>query len=151
MDEVMRGSSMDRHDSSRKRDRLNGALRGKVEGEAGSAVWLERLSEELLWPDLLCALRSCTAVGWVPSTALTVGDAKDELAWKSPSEMELERRSGALVPPVFLEWSLFWQGTLHGLNLNSKRLFSMHISATEKSVKEREEWKRERHHRWAAL
>lgn len=44
----MRGSSMDRHDRSRKRERLNGALRGKVEGEAGSAVWLERLSEELL-------------------------------------------------------------------------------------------------------
>lgn len=48
MDELMRGSSMDRHDRSRKRERLNGALRGKVEGEAGSAVWLERLSEELL-------------------------------------------------------------------------------------------------------
>lgn len=53
MDEVMRGSSMDRHDRRRKRDRLNGALRGKVEGEAGSAVWLDKLSDELLWPDLV--------------------------------------------------------------------------------------------------
>lgn len=82
MDEVMRGSSMDRHDSRRKRDRLNGALRGKVEGEAGSAVWLDKLSEELLWPDLLCTQRfwSCAAAGWVPSAALTVRDARDGLA-----------------------------------------------------------------------
>lgn len=70
---------MDRHDRRRKRERLNGALRGKVEGEAGSAVWLDKLSEELLWPDLLCALRlwSCTAAGCVPSAVI---DARDELA-----------------------------------------------------------------------
>lgn len=100
---------MDRHDRRRKRERLKGALRGKVEGEAGSAVWLDKLSDELLWPDLLCALRfwSGTAAAGVPSAALTVGDAGAGLAWKSPSEMELERSSGALLPPVFLEESLF--------------------------------------------
>lgn len=140
MDEVMRGSSMDRHDRRRKRERLNGALRGKVEGEAGSAVWLDKLSEELLWPDLLCAQRfwSCTATGSVPSGVLTVGDARDGLAWKSPSEMERERRSRALLPPVFLEESLIWHGTPQGLNLNSKRLFSMHVSAAKEK---KQKWK----------
>lgn len=50
----MRGSSIDRQDRRRRRARLNGALRGKAEGEAGSPGWEEMLSVEPLWPRLLC-------------------------------------------------------------------------------------------------
>lgn len=50
----MRGSSMDRQDRRRRRARLNGALRGKAEGDAGSPGWEERLSVEPLWPCLPC-------------------------------------------------------------------------------------------------
>ena len=51
----MRGSSMERQDRRRRRDRLNGAFRENVEGEAGSAGWEARLSVEPLWPRLLCS------------------------------------------------------------------------------------------------
>lgn len=131
----MRGSSIDRHDRRRRRARLNGALRGKAEGEAGSPGWLGRLSVEPLWPGLLCPREdefwAWVLEDWTPSSVPTVWGSREELAWKSPSEIELERRSGALLPSAALE-SLSWHGTPQGVNLKSKRLFSMHVSAREK-------------------
>lgn len=51
---VMRGSSIERQDKRRRRARLNGALRAKADGDAGSPGWGERLSVEPLWPRLPC-------------------------------------------------------------------------------------------------
>lgn len=142
----MRGSSIDRQDRRRKRARLNGALRGKAEGEAGSPCWEERLSVEPLWPGLLWTHEEefwawapegwfCPALASAPSSVPKAWGTGDELGWKSPSEIELERKSGTLLPSAAFVESLSWQGTPQGENLKSKRLFSMHISAgkTEKS------------------
>lgn len=133
----MLGSSIERQDRRRRRDRLNGGLRAKVEGEAG---WDERLScllysdeEFVTWVldgwlcPALASLDSSGPPGWGGPDELG-----DELAWKSPSAIELERRRGAKLLSDALEESLPWHDFPQGANRNSNRLFSMHISAENK-------------------
>lgn len=130
----MRGSSMDRKEKRRSRARLNGALRGKVEGDSGSPAWEERLSVEPRWPDLpwpqedgfWAAGPEATGLASPPSseqarangvewnsTSFSHWDQPPLEGWASGmllerwihSDMEPERMNVALLPSAVLEES----------------------------------------------
>lgn len=141
----MLGSSIDRHDRRRRRERLNGVLWGMTEGEAGCPGWVGRFSPEPLLSGMLWSpveeFWAWAPGDWALSLFTTLGDPTEELAWKSPSEIEFEWRSGALLPSAALCLSLSWHGCPHGGNLRSRRLFSMHMSAMGKPHKtEKMKW-----------
>lgn len=142
---AVRGSSIDRKERSLRRPRLNGALRGKTNGDAGSPVWDWRLSEDPPAPCVLRLLegpaspdaekpRSCargaSPVG-VPASAPSGVWEMEGLGWKSASDVETDwRRGAAQVPSPGLEASCSGgEFPPVGRNLKRNKLLLMQISA----------------------